>query len=94
MVYASVTDYILSPTNEGGTAVISIIKFWKSTTPIKLVVNSLTSCGFNFEVGKDYLLFLHQDSTGLFYTDSCSGNKILNSKNEFDNTLNALIIKK
>lgn len=87
VVYASVQDYIPSPSNEGGTAVVLVSEWWKSTSPKKIVVNSLTNCGFNFETGKNYLLFLNQEPSGLFYTDMCSGNKALKLDDQFSRTL-------
>ena len=90
VVYATVKDFIPSPSNEGGTAVLLIDNWWKSNSPQKIVVNSLTSCGFNFEANKSYLLFLNQESNGLFYTDKCSGNKELKSKDEFTTALEKL----
>lgn len=84
VVYATVKDFIPSPLDEGGTAIILIDTWWKSSSPEKIVVNSLTNCRFNFEINKSYLLFLKQESSGLFYTDKCSGNKDLTSKDEFN----------
>jgi hypothetical protein len=87
VVYANVQDFIASPSNEGGTAIIFISDWWKSTSPKKIVVNSITNCGFSFEIGKSYLLFLNQESNGLFYTDNCSGNKELKLKDEYSKEL-------
>lgn len=90
VVYATVQDFIPSPSNEGGTAIISIDEWWKSASPKRIVVNSLTSCSFNFSKEKKYLLFLNEESTGLFYTDNCSGNRELKSANEYNVELEKL----
>lgn len=90
VVYAHAQDYIASPSGEGGTVVLVIHRWWKASSPKKIVVNSLTNCNFDFEVGNNYLLFLNIESNGLYYTDNCAGNKKLKSNNEYSEPLTIL----
>ena len=87
VVYANVQDFIPAPSGEGGTAIIIIKHWWKSSSPERVAVNSLTNCNLDFEIGSSYLLFLGMESNGLYYADKCSGSKILTFNNEYSKTL-------
>lgn len=80
VILGTVSDYIPAPEGMGGTAVVSLRGEWKQSAPSELVVNSVTSCYFDFVQGTEYLLFLKQDSNGLYYTTACQGN--LNAEND------------
>lgn len=90
VVYATIQDFIASPSADGGTAVLAIDRWWKSSSPRKIVTNSLTSCGLDFETGDSWLLFLNKESNGLFSTDRCSGNKKLEPDNRLNQQLKDL----
>lgn len=74
VILGAVSDYVPAPEGMGGTAVVSLQREWKQSAPPKLIVNSLTSCYFDFVQGAQYMLFLKQDSNGLYYTTACQGN--------------------
>ncbi|MFS1525083.1 hypothetical protein ACL7TT_13395 [Microbulbifer sp. 2304DJ12-6] len=90
VVYANVQDFIAAPSGEGGTAILAINHWWKSSSPKKIVVNSLTNCSQNFEIGGSYLLFLNMEPSGLYYTDRCLGNKDLGYTEAYSKVLSKL----
>lgn len=87
VVYAIITDYIPAPSDEGGTAIVSIDKWWKSSSPMRLAINSLTNCALDFQIGKKYVLFLKQDNNGLYYADRCSGSGLIVDEPEYSGKL-------
>lgn len=90
VIYADVQDFIVAPSGEGGTAILAINHWWKSSSPKRIVVNSLTNCGQHFEIGGSYLLFLNMESSGLYYTDQCLGNKNLGYTESYSKVLSKL----
>lgn len=90
VVYVTVQDFVPAPSGEGGSAVLAISQWWKSSSPERIVVNSLTSCSQEFEVNNSYLLFLNRETSGLYYTDRCLGNELLDDKDAYSEELRKL----
>ena len=74
VVKAVVKDVIITPSGEGSTGILEVSQSWKSDSPVRLAVSSLTNCSFPWEKDKEYVLYLIMDSTGLYSTGRCLGN--------------------
>ncbi len=87
VVFANVQDVITAPSGEGSTAILKINRWWKSKSPEKITVNSLSNCSYSWKSGKNYLLFLNLESNGLYSTGLCAGNKTLKSSDAYEEKL-------
>jgi len=87
VVFANTQDVIIAPSGEGSTAVLIIDRWWKSKSPKKIIVNSLSNCSYPLEAGKNYLLFLDLESNGLYSTGQCAGNKALEFNSKYKEKL-------
>lgn len=84
--------------NELQEVTIKTIQYWKpSEFPESINLNlyatkdSGANCGYNFELGKKYIIYAYLDSeNGRLSTSSCMGNSILNEKTNELNELNNL----
>lgn len=91
VLYGYTSDFVRLPSPEGGgTAIIEVESSWKSNLPNRLVVNTQTSCAFDFEKGNHYLLFLNKSETGFYETGMCYGNIQLEYKTSLDAELKSL----
>ncbi len=88
IVQAIVKDIIISPSGEGGTAVIEVSNCWKTNAPSRMAVVSLTNCAFLWEINKEYILFIFQEKNGIYSSDRCSGNKNIDSSKSLLEWLN------
>lgn len=62
----------------GAVAVLAVDEAWKSAVGERIEVETSTTCGYVFEPGKDYLVYLRKSATGVTYgTRKCMGNKPL-----------------
>lgn len=87
VVFANVQDAIIAPSGEGSTAILTINQWWKSKSPVRIVVNTLSSCSYHWEVGNNYLLFLNLESNGIYSTGLCAGNEMLEFSNKYTKEL-------
>jgi len=78
VVRVTVDDVVPMPSGEGSTAVVSVKASWKTSSPARLIINTFTSCAFNWKTGGEYILFLIKESNGLYSTDRCVGSRLAN----------------
>ncbi|VAW74052.1 hypothetical protein MNBD_GAMMA15-1742 [hydrothermal vent metagenome] len=74
VVQANVSDFASMPSGEGNVAILKTKQTWKGQALDKISVISLTNCHFSWEVDKQYIVFLHEESNGMYSTDKCMGN--------------------
>ncbi len=74
VVQANVSDFATMPSGEGNVAILKVKQAWKKQAPGKISVISLTNCHYSWEVAKEYIVFLMEESNGMYSTDRCMGN--------------------
>ena len=77
VIQARVIEVVPAPEGDGGIAILSVSQAWKRDIMERLAVMTVTSCAYPWQEGKEYILFLVRESTGLFSTARCLGNKPL-----------------
>ncbi|MEK6908810.1 MAG: hypothetical protein AABX23_02025 [Nanoarchaeota archaeon] len=85
--------------NKEQEATIRITQYWKPSSfpeSVNLIFYSTrdtgANCGYNFEEGKEYLIYASLDAeTGKISTNSCMGNLLLEESKDEINELNDLI---
>ncbi|MCL2713106.1 MAG: hypothetical protein FWD68_00520 [Alphaproteobacteria bacterium] len=88
VVRASVLSVEGEPYRSGGArAKLRVDTAWKADIAGDITVNTSTTCAVDFQVGKDYLIFLHRKPTGELTTTIDMGDRILG---ESDAALNWL----
>jgi hypothetical protein len=87
VVHASVNDVVTMPSGEGSTAILEIKKAWKAVSPARIAAISLTNCNFPWEKAQEYILFLTQESNGIYSTDRCTGSIPINGQSDTVNWL-------
>lgn len=75
IIQARVTEVVPAPEGDGGIAILVVSQAWKRDVPEKLAVITITNCAYPWQEGKEYILFLLRESTGLFSTARCLGNR-------------------
>lgn len=62
----------------GAVAVLAVEEAWKSAVRERIEVETSTTCGYLFEAGKDYLVYLRTGGASAPYTTrKCMGNRPL-----------------
>lgn len=79
IVLANVVQVSGNPVGLGGAiAVLVVDKAWKSAVADRIQVETSTTCGYVFETGKEYLVYLRAGGAGTPYsTSKCMGNRPL-----------------
>jgi hypothetical protein len=79
VVRATVIRVSGNPVGPGGAvALLEVHEAWKAAVGDPLEVETSTTCGYMFETGKDYLVYLRAGSASAPYTTrKCMGNQAL-----------------
>lgn len=84
VVMGKVIESVKLDKYEGKLTIVTVLKSWKGETFPKIGITSITNCSAYFKKGEEYLIFLSKEPLGLFSTNICSGNKLLNKVTKKD----------
>lgn len=89
IVFGKVLEVATLPDYDGSISIIKVLKSWKDKTNETIAIISITNCSYSFEKNKEYVLFLNKDRYGLYSTDRCSGNTLIDKDNTLINWLDS-----
>lgn len=75
VVQALVVKVVPTPQPPGSTAILAVSKTWRRDLPDEIAVSTVTDCAYEWREGREYVLFLVRDSTGVLSTGRCLGNR-------------------
>jgi len=89
IVKGKIEAIALLPDYGGSISIVKVKKTWKNQTLDTIGIISLTNCSFVFEKNREYVLFIKKDKYGLYSTDKCSGNKLVQNGNKVSDWLDS-----
>ena len=89
IVKGKIEAIALLPDYGGSISIVKVKKVWKNQTLDTIGIISLTNCSFVFEKNREYVLFIKKDKYGLYSTDKCSGNKLVQDGNKVSDWLDS-----
>lgn len=81
MIVVVKAEMVENLSEERQTVELSVSDAWKQNAPASLkILAGGKVCGYFFEAGKDYVVYLKKNENGEWTTANCVGNKVVNDK--------------